>query len=159
MDCRIALAALLLFCPLVTEAQLPNGLCYAEDVTCELQDDNLVGIIGDVSNLADCREECQDDNVTSCNFFTFFGPSSFPFVDTCLLYSTCETLDECEDCFTEVLDCNNKFCTAPVEGVLGDNIIKIVDDVENERICEANCQMEEACEIYTFHLPNSSFFP
>ena len=58
-----------------------------------------------------------------------------------------------------MLDCNNKFCTAPVEGVLGDNIIKIVDDVENERICEANCQMEEACEIYTFHLPNSSFFP
>ena len=43
MDGRIALAAtLLLFGPPVTEAQLPNGLCYAEDVTCELRDDNLV---------------------------------------------------------------------------------------------------------------------
>ena len=33
--------ATLLLLPTLTLAQLPTGACYAEDVTCKLQDDNL----------------------------------------------------------------------------------------------------------------------
>lgn len=35
------LTATLLLLPALTLAQLPNGACYSEDVTCKLQDDNL----------------------------------------------------------------------------------------------------------------------
>ena len=36
----------------------------------------------------------------------------------------------------------NKFCTAPVKGSVTkiDSIVEIIDDVEDEDICEANCQ-------------------
>ena len=34
-------ATLLLLLPVFTRAQLPNGACYTEDLTCELQNDNL----------------------------------------------------------------------------------------------------------------------
>ena len=53
-----------------------------------------------------------------------------------------QTLDSCEDCYTEALDCNNKFCSVPVEGALNDldSIVGIIDDVEDEQSCEGNCQ-------------------
>ena len=60
-------------------------------------------------------------------------------------------MNPCEDCYTEQRDCSYKFCEAPVEGALGDNIIRIVDDVIDEETCEDICQMEEACVIYTYH--------
>ena len=37
------LTATLLLLPALTLAQLPSGACYTEDVTCELQDNNLGG--------------------------------------------------------------------------------------------------------------------
>ena len=38
----LAAATLLLLLPATILGQLPSGACYAEEVTCELQDDNLV---------------------------------------------------------------------------------------------------------------------
>ena len=144
--------------PIGIGAQLPNDACYAEEVACEIQDDNLVGIIGNISNMVDCREACKEENTTSCNYLTFFGPASNPFYNDCFLYSTCETLDPCVDCYTEAVVCT-QFCTAPVEGSMGDNIVGVVDDVQNETICEGSCRKEEACMLYTYHRPNSSLFP
>ena len=44
MDRLLALlGAALLLLPAAVRAQLPNGACYTEDSTCELQNDNLVG--------------------------------------------------------------------------------------------------------------------
>ena len=45
MDRLLALGAALLFLPAVVRAQLPNGACYTEDSTCELQNDNLVSYL------------------------------------------------------------------------------------------------------------------
>ena len=50
-----------------------------------------IGIANDVSNVAECRELCED-NTTSCAYFTYYGPSSFPFMDDCVFYDSCAIL-------------------------------------------------------------------
>ena len=75
--------------PIGTWAQLPNGQCSAEDLVCEVQDNNLVGIISVVANLAECLETQNE-----AGYVTYFGPSGFPFVSSCLFFSACDTLGE-----------------------------------------------------------------
>ena len=55
---NLLLALISLLCPLIpeTRAQFPNGACTIEGSTCEITDDNLVGIVSDVSNVAECRQ-------------------------------------------------------------------------------------------------------
>ena len=86
-------AAILILCPIATLGQLPNGACSSQDAACEIRHDNLVGAVGDVSDPDDCRSACQD-NSTSCKYFTYFGPQSFPFTNSCLFFSSCPILDE-----------------------------------------------------------------
>jgi hypothetical protein len=92
-----------------------------------------------------------------CVFYTYFGPTSFPFADTCILYSTCKNLESCTDCKTEDIFCI--FCSAPVEGGLGENLVGVLDDTAEESVCEASCLSEDACSFYTYHLPNATAFP
>ena len=75
--------------PIGTLAQLPNGQCSAENLVCEVQDNNLVGIISGVANLAECLETPNE-----AGYVTYFGPSGFPFVSSCLFFSACDTLGE-----------------------------------------------------------------
>lgn len=35
----------------------------------------------------------------------------------------------------------------------------LVDNVDDERLCEYSCRMEEDCNVYTYHQPNSTLFP
>ena len=37
------------------------------------------------------------------------------------------------------------FCSAPIEGTLGPNVIRVVDDVSDEETCDKLCQDEEMC--------------
>ena len=93
---------LALFFPLVIHAVLPNGECSVRGYVCELDNDNLIGIIGDAASENECRQYCEDDS-TGCGVYSYFGPAGVPYRDTCLLFSDCTILDECEDCFTEDL--------------------------------------------------------
>ena len=102
-------------------AVLPNGLCSGEDVTCEIANDNLVGIVDGASNVIECRD------ISENGFYTYFGPAGFPFADSCLFFSSCEKLDPCSDCFTEETSC--KFCNAAVEGNLGSNLISVIGNI------------------------------
>ena len=99
-----------------------------------------------------------ENNATSCAYFTYYGPSSFPFMDACVFYDSCPVLDPCEDCYTEALGCYD-FCAAAVEGALGDNIISVLDDVKNEKLCSESCDYDEQCNFYTYHRGNSSLYP
>ena len=125
----------LLFSIIGTVAVLPNGLCSAENVTCEIANDNLVGIVDGASNATECRD------ISENGYYTYFGPSGFPFTNSCLFFSSCEKLDQCSDCFTEETSC--KFCNAAVEGNLGSNLISVIDDVSDEGHCDESCQLEE----------------
>ena len=122
--------------PIGTSAQLPNGLCSAEDLACHLQDDNLVGIVEGVANLGECLE-----NQNEADFVTYFGQSGFPFINTCLFYSACDSLDPCDDCLTLDLTstCISTNCSAPIEGTLGSNLISVVDDISDRETCDKLC--------------------
>ena len=112
------LPILLLFFPAIALAQFTNGTCSLDDYACDIVDDNLVELVNDVSSVDECRQAC-NDNRASCKYFTYFGPDSYPFVETCMLFSSCKELDPCTDCHSEALLCNDAYCTAPVQGSLG----------------------------------------
>ena len=95
-----------------------------------------------------CREE------EACRDFSHFGPLGFPYPDSCFLFSDCGTLASCDDCFTESVGCS-RFCSAPVQGVLGDNVIETLLDVSSETSCEEACAAEDQgrFSIKTFFWP------
>ena len=43
-----------------TEAVLPNGDCYVNDLTCEI-DDNFIGIVDNIMSAEDCKQECKNN--------------------------------------------------------------------------------------------------
>ena len=86
-----------------TEAVLPNGECYVNDLTCEI-DDNFIGIVDNIMSAEECKQECEN-NSTGCKVYSYYGPGGDPFIDTCLLFSDCVVLDAVEDCITEEIEC------------------------------------------------------
>ena len=74
-----------------------------------------------------------------------------------MLPSDCAVLDPCTDCYTEDVKCG-LFCDAPLEGILGDNLIDFVLDVSAEA-CEAECNILPECNFYTHHDGNSLTYP
>ena len=152
------LTATLFLLPNFALAQLPNGACSIEEASCEIQEDNLLGILSGISSAEECRQACEN-NATTCEYFSYYGPTSFPFIETCLLFSSCPVLDPCTDCFTEELDCFDAFCEAPVEGSLSDNLIQVLGNIEDELYCKYECQSEDRCKFYTFHRENATLQP
>ena len=53
-------ASILLLFPALAQAQLPNGACSYEDVTCAITEDNLVGLVEGVSSAEECRLICEE---------------------------------------------------------------------------------------------------
>lgn len=141
--------------PALTHAQLPNGACVSDYVSCAITGDNLVGLVDGVSSAEECRQFCEE-TPDSCEFYSYFGPASYPFDDACLLFSNCTTLEQCTDCLTEDVECY--FCAAAIEGHVGDNLIEIWDDVEDEALCEERCRSTSGCNFYTYHRSNSTLF-
>ena len=140
----------------VTLAALPDGNCSTTGSTCELENDNVIGIINGVASEEECRINCEDES-TGCAIFSYFGPTGMPYRDTCILYGYCDALGPCEDCYTEELKCNPIYCQAPVEGVLTDNQLDFIVDVSKEA-CEAQCKNLTGCNYFTYHYENSSLF-
>ena len=156
---KLGLAVALVIFPIIAiEAQLPNGLCVLEDAACEFEETNLVGIVDGITSPEECAETCKNSS-PGCEIYTHFGPNSFPFVNTCLLFNGCEKLNECDGCFTEDIECTPIFCDGPVEGTLGDNLIQVLPETEDEPLCKDACDSEEECKFYTHHSNNSTLFP
>ena len=101
-----------------TEAVLPNGECFVNNLTCEI-DDNFIGIVDNIMSAEDCKQECEM-NSNECRIYSYYGGNGIPFRDTCLLFRDCLVLDPVEDCITEDTGCSI-FCNAPVAGILGEN--------------------------------------
>ena len=124
MDVNHRLIAILLFLPSATLALLPNGECSVPDMTCQIDNENVIGIVNGVESAQECKDECQDD-ANDCMVYSYYGPAGFPFADTCVLYNSCSVLEPVDDCFTEELGCG-LYCHAPIEGLLGENLIGII---------------------------------
>ena len=144
--------------PIGTSAQLPNGQCSTENITCGIEDDNLVGIASNVADLSDCS-----DITNEGRYFSYYGSEGFPFANSCLFFSSCQSLVTCEDCVTQDIACDRPtrptFCSAPIEGTLGANLVAVIDNVGSEEECDSSCQLEEQCAVYTFRRGNDSTYP
>ena len=151
---RILTALLLLF-PSVTLALLPNGQCSVRDMACQLESDNVIGIINGVTSAEECKMECEDES-NNCKVYSHYGPDGSPFVDSCLLFNNCEVLEPVDDCFTEEVECS-RYCNAPIEGVLGDNLINFVTSV-SEAACEAGRRFNRKQFGLSFGLKNGLRF-
>ena len=116
-----------------------------------MHNDNIVLTVPGVPSLAECRQLCQDTDV--CHYFTFFGPASEPFSNTCIGFSICDILHDCADCVTEHDGCLplSDLCSEAIESHIAENLVKIVSDVVKEQDCKSACSAEEACAFYTHH--------
>ena len=114
--------------------------------------DNIISIVNGVSTVVLCRQLCHGE--PACAFLTFYGPESFPFSETCVLYSSCESLYPCEDCLTEEASClpvEFQVCSSPVESHLGENMLQFLTNIENEAACKGECSGVSGCAYYTYH--------
>ena len=74
------------------------------------------------------------------------------------MFSSCPTLEECQDCVTEDGKCLalGGSCSGPVQSHLTDNVIDIVSDVHEEFACKEACIADTRCNFYTYHTENNS---
>jgi len=129
----------------------PCGACHVEDLMCSMHENTLSTLPG-VASIEDCRGACNDQ--PECAFLTYFAADSFPFSETCFLFSACDEVLDCMACTTEVNSCPEEeegLCSGPVEGILGDNIVEFLPDVESEAACLDACSANSNCSFYTHH--------
>ena len=139
---------------------------------CRMHENTLSTLPG-VESIQDCRAACRDE--PQCAFLTYFAagrfniikvalrithlgfshlsPPSFPFSETCFLFSSCDEVVDCPECTTEANSCpeEEKLCSWPVEGTLGQNIVEFLPDVESEAACLDACSAHSNCSFYTHH--------
>jgi hypothetical protein len=110
-------------------------------------------------SAAECRQLCND--IDDCNIITHFGAGGFPFADTCILFSSCPTMNDCTDCLSEDTTCYQSLeqCSSQVEGQLGPNLVEFIPDVVDEKSCWTSCTANETCSFYTFHGPTDEHLP
>ena len=78
MDVNHHVVAILLLLPSATLALLPNGECSVPDMTCQIDNENVIGIINDAVSAQECKDECQDDS-NDCMVYSYYGSAGFPF--------------------------------------------------------------------------------
>ena len=130
-----------------------------EGQTCEAHG-NVVSVLPGIATLDQCRLLCS--NEAECVYLTFFGPQSYPLANTCMIFSSCPTLDECSDCVTEIGTCLSMtlpLCSSPVETKIGQNFVGLVTDIESENDCRAECFRNSQCEFYTHRSLVDAFDP
>merc|ERR1711872_578068 len=106
----------------------PCGACNVDGFMCSMHNNTLSTLPG-VAAIEDCRQACQEE--PQCAFLTYFAANSFPFTETCFLFSACDEVLECNECVTESNTCEEEeeLCSSPVEGTLGQNILEFLPDV------------------------------
>ena len=88
----------------------PTNPCYIDNEACDTTENNLIDTITDVRSLEECRGLCYR-NYTLCNFFTFYGPDSFPLSNICMILSSCDETFQSDGCHSEDSFCFRWFDT------------------------------------------------
>ena len=99
---------------------------------------------------------CRDN--ADCRFLTYYYEEG-PAKQFCFIFSSCETVVECEACVSETYDCGLR-CDAPFSGVLAqENTIGEILDVETIPDCREYCKSRSGCRFYSyFQSPESIFY-
>ena len=96
--------------------------------------------------MSECKKLCVANE--SCTFISHFGNNSLHLRNHCMLFSSCETLGICSDCYSEDKRCFNS-CDAKLKT---ENIdaLQIITDVPDEPTCLDHCQGNPACRFFTY---------
>jgi len=129
---------------------LPPGYnCTVELEKCQAVGDNLVATVTGVVETGDCRLMC--DQQSNCTHFTHFRSGNNLFQDTCMLFSSCTTLSQCQDCVTEELDCLNTCSIQFYGSVNNENFVELIEEVKTELDCKHACRDSPECKVYTYY--------
>ena len=128
--------------------------CSSDGVVCEFNEDNLLGSVPHVPTLEDCRQICLA--VENCQYISYFDENAIPFSNFCQLFKTCETVNNCSNCFTENIDCRT--CGANVVGALNENVQDIIPYIESEIECKILCLTKSTCSFYTYFFSNDTLY-
>ena len=123
--------------------------CSSENVACDAHDDNYLQSIGGVGAVEECRQLCEDYE-GNCQFITYYGPESFPYKSVCNMFSSCPDVHDCVDCVSEDIYCNQTLCGEHHVGVIEDNLLQTLVDVETEADCKNYCRHMYGCAFYTY---------
>merc|ERR1712029_950314 len=99
-------------------------------------------------DIPDCNAHCLDN--AKCKVSTFYGANSYPLIYSCVLMDGCNSLQDCPDCWTVEKNCNLPHCSAPVEGAMSDNIVKIYPNIDADAACQNLCGEHDDCNFYTY---------
>ena len=84
-----------------------------------------------------------------CEYLTYFNASGDLFNEVCSTFSSCEETHSCTNCVSETKSCN-AICSKNFYGVIGNNLIDLVGDVDTESDCKKFCISTETCNYYTY---------
>ena len=129
-------------------------MCSSEGVQCDRIGDNLIDAVTHVMTLEDCRQMCLDDG--NCEFISYFGDSAAPVSHLCLLFTTCETINNCSNCVSENMVCYRS-CSYNVVGDLDENIQDLLTNIESELTCKQSCLNVSGCTFYTYFANDTNF--
>jgi len=126
---------------------LPSVSCFQDSQRCVVTD-NLIESVASMT-WEECSVICRVDQ--RCTAFNFFGAHSDQ-SNLCLLLSSCEEREPCNDCVlgTEQEKCK---CSVGYTGNPGDNS-DAIQNVSDEMSCKRFCLEKENCTHYTYY--NSS---
>ena len=146
---------LLLLASLITASRAAG--CFEDGKACEAHESNTIETITDVANVEECRAFCDAD--PACSFLTYFGLLSFPFVNTCMTFSSCASQYSCDDCRTEESGCFGT-CGISFHGqVDNNNLLEIKYDIDDELNCKVLCENRSECIFYTYYASGSDINP
>ena len=130
-------------------------ICSSDGVACDYTNENLIDQLNGVPTVDICREFCLD--IDDCQFFSYFDETATPFPGFCELFKSCETVNNCSNCYTENIDCG-RTCGTNVIGNLDENVLDVTPNIQAELECKALCIKNVTCKFYTYFLPNDTLF-
>ena len=130
-----------------------NGLqsppaCSSEGVECQYDENNLIASVSNVHSEEKCRQICDDHQ--ECDFITFFNGSANPFSNVCLMFNTCDSTIECNNCITQTMECY-RTCGLNVVGHMDKNIIDMIPNITSGVDCKKLCLESDNCNFYTYY--------
>ena len=129
-------------------SNLPH--CYQDGRKCGFEGDNLISY-NKTGTVSECRALCQNESLI-CTTFTYFGPDSSLFANTCFLFESCENTFPCNDCITERVEPGDCLCSIPYECNAGyDSMAGILENVFSEEYCKRICYDTKECTTYTYY--------
>ena len=94
---------------------IPFDTCSIKEKSCEIHEENLISSVS-VPDVDECRQFCV--HLENCQYFSYLGPNNYPLKNYCLLFSSCQVLENCNDCHTEDKLCKGQKISEGNCGVL-----------------------------------------